>query len=478
MSFHLKQFNNHLFRIMKKMNKRIIFTILLVNILSPPAILGQQDKRPNQSVPFNLRYFNFDYDVTGVRSNSLGGAFIGVADDATAATINPAGLTILTHIETSVRILIRRTESKELTGNRKKWNEKKDYPHLESDLSYANITVPFKKFTFAGYWEVKSHNINRYEYEQVITPEFNAPISLQQMLQFDGTCPGRKVYTDLQVMNFGLAGAYPFPTFRLSLGLSFQITKLDFSLSEKQYVDASLLTGEFDLKGNIAENTYSIRTIDENDWDVSYTLGLLFKPCSKFSIGIVYNKYPKLQVDSEIFYPTFFIGNSTFLSARDEDEKIILKFPDSYGIGFYYRLTDWLRISSDIKRIEYSDILPDSLASIIQVHDESGEYVRPNNCPGLKIDDATEFHVGVEYLLPLKNIKFAIRGGFYTDPFHLPYAVCDNPTLKVLFPREKDLVHFTAGFGIGIKDITIDAAAKVSTHLIECESIFSLGIRF
>jgi len=170
-AIHLKQFKNHLFRMMKKMRKRIIFTILLVNILSPSAILSQDDKRPNQSVPFNLRYFQVDYGVSGARSNSLGGAFIGVADDATAATINPAGLTVLTHLETSTHILIRRIETKELSSNREKWNEKKDYSHLESDLSYGNITIPFRRFTFAGYWEVKSHNTNRFEYEQVITSE-------------------------------------------------------------------------------------------------------------------------------------------------------------------------------------------------------------------------------------------------------------------------------------------------------------------
>jgi len=460
------------------MIKRITFIILLVNILSsPPELFCQVHERPNQSVPFNFRYFQIDYGVSGARANSLGGAFIGVADDATAATINPAGLTVLTRLETSAHILLRRSEIKELAGSREKWNKKKDYSHLETDLSYGNITVPFKKFTFAGYWDVKSHNTSQFEYEQVVTSELKLPLTLPQMLQCIGTCPGCKVHSNLQVMNLGLSVAYPFITYRLSLGFSLQVTKLDFSLSETQYFDASLLKGDFNLKGNIAENIYSIRTIDESDWDFSYSLGMLFKPTSRLSVGLVYNKYPELQVNSEIFYPTFFIDNSTFLQVKAENEKINLKVPDSYGIGLYYKITDWLRISADMIRIKYSDILQDSLVNVIKVYDESGKSSIPYNFPDLKINDATEFHFGVEYLLPLKKVKFALRGGIYNDPFHFPYAVDDNPTLKILFPKEKDLIHFTAGFGFGIKNITIDFAAKVSTQLKEIESIFSLGMR-
>ena len=264
------------------MMNRIFFSLLLINLLSPSALFSQDDKRPNQSVPFNLRYFQVNHDVSGARSNSLGGAFIGVADDATAATINPAGLTVLTHLETSTHILIRRIETKELAGNRENWNQKKDFSHLETDLSYGNITIPFKKFTFAAYWDVKSHYTSRFEYEQANMPELKPPSSLQQMLQFDGSYPGRKAHVNLQVMNIGLAGAYPFPAVRISLGLAFQITRLNFSLLEKQYIDASLLTGDFDPKGNIAENLYSIRSINDSDWDFSYTLGFLFKPSSKF----------------------------------------------------------------------------------------------------------------------------------------------------------------------------------------------------
>ena len=46
--------------------------------------------------------FDFRFNTPGARANAMGAAFIGLADDATAAYSNPAGLTILTKPEISI----------------------------------------------------------------------------------------------------------------------------------------------------------------------------------------------------------------------------------------------------------------------------------------------------------------------------------------------------------------------------------------
>ena len=48
-----------------------------------------------------FRNFQFSFVNPGARSGAMGGAFIGLADDATATEANPAGLTILTKPEVS-----------------------------------------------------------------------------------------------------------------------------------------------------------------------------------------------------------------------------------------------------------------------------------------------------------------------------------------------------------------------------------------
>ena len=60
----------------------------------------------------------FDFLTPGARSMATGGAFIGAADDATAAFTNPAGLAWLTKREVSVEGRFRRFETPFLSGGR------------------------------------------------------------------------------------------------------------------------------------------------------------------------------------------------------------------------------------------------------------------------------------------------------------------------------------------------------------------------
>ncbi|MCB1033930.1 MAG: hypothetical protein KDD47_08875, partial [Acidobacteria bacterium] len=49
-----------------------------------------------------LATLQFNFTTPGARSLGLGGAFLGLADDATAAYTNPAGLTVLSKPEVSL----------------------------------------------------------------------------------------------------------------------------------------------------------------------------------------------------------------------------------------------------------------------------------------------------------------------------------------------------------------------------------------
>src|SRR5262245_57678900 len=60
----------------------------------------------------------FDFINPGAKSLALGGAFVGVADDATAAFANPAGLTFLATPELSGELSLARTNTLALKGGR------------------------------------------------------------------------------------------------------------------------------------------------------------------------------------------------------------------------------------------------------------------------------------------------------------------------------------------------------------------------
>ena len=69
-----------------------VLALLLVGLLAPAAVPGQEAVVPLQ----------FSFSDPGARSMGFGGAFVALADDATAAFSNPAGLTQLLRPEISI----------------------------------------------------------------------------------------------------------------------------------------------------------------------------------------------------------------------------------------------------------------------------------------------------------------------------------------------------------------------------------------
>src|ERR1041384_6737719 len=69
----------------------------LIVLLAVPA-MGQ-----NVDIE-SLSGLQFNFGNPGARSLAMGGAFLGLADDASAAEANPAGLTILRKPEVSIEV--------------------------------------------------------------------------------------------------------------------------------------------------------------------------------------------------------------------------------------------------------------------------------------------------------------------------------------------------------------------------------------
>src|SRR5258708_22341673 len=70
------------------------FAVLLVVTVGAAPLRGQADA--------SFEGFKFNRSLRGARSLALGGAFVALADDATAAYANPAGLSILESPEVSI----------------------------------------------------------------------------------------------------------------------------------------------------------------------------------------------------------------------------------------------------------------------------------------------------------------------------------------------------------------------------------------
>ena len=162
------------------------------------------------------------------------------------------------------------------------------------------------------------------------------------------------------------------------------------------------------------------------------------------------------------------------------EEEIVFKIPDSYGFGTLYRITDDLTIAIDIVRIEYSDLLEEVDTNLPEddISDDELEIsVDQDGLADLVIDDATEFHFGVEYILHTRGVGIPLSIGIFTDPAHVVFTTIDDVNLKRQFPKEEDQIHFTGGVGITLNNnLTFDAALSVSEDIIEL--LVSTVIRF
>lgn len=320
------------------MIKKISIIVLLKFLFTSAVSYCQNaDEKPFGIDFLNPWYFQINYSIPGARANSLGGAFIGVADDATAASINPAGLTILRDPETSAHIRLSRPGISGLYGDAVLSGEKTEYSLSRADLSYGSVVFPLEKFALAlaAYWDIEMSAAYNFEYQQ----SSSAAIPNKHLSNFD-----------LKITNAGIAASHHIIPQRLRIGLSFQLTTLSIYLSELQYFTqiSKDLADDIAEINNKAPNEYSIKLIRDSNVQPGFKVGLLFNPFANnnFRIGFVYNyRNNYFNIKSKRFFPDVKADNWM------EDEKtstIKIKLPDFYGIGFYYELTNWLGFSTDV----------------------------------------------------------------------------------------------------------------------------------
>src|SRR6185369_1371458 len=90
------------------MSRSVLYVIVIVSILVSSPLFAITDEEI-------FRAFSINLSTPGARAIGMGGAFIGKADDATAAVTNPAGLTLLVKPELAAEW--RFSESKTVSTN-------------------------------------------------------------------------------------------------------------------------------------------------------------------------------------------------------------------------------------------------------------------------------------------------------------------------------------------------------------------------
>ena len=183
--------------------------------------------------------FEFSFSNPGARSMGFGGAFAGLADDATAAFANPAGLVQLAVPEVSIEGRSWSYSTPYVSGGRI-WGTPTGVgldstaglrtSTSETDLtglSFLSFAYPKGRWSFAFY----RHLLSNYEFEGTLNGLYSGPWP-----GFDGH---RREFAyqktvDLQIVSYAVAVAYEV-TEKLSLGLATNYFDGDIGLITNVY---------------------------------------------------------------------------------------------------------------------------------------------------------------------------------------------------------------------------------------------------
>ncbi len=429
--------------------------MLLASLISAGSVFGQQ-----------IVTLEFSFSNPGARSMALGGAFVALADDATAAYANPAGLVQLVEPEVSLEgrnwsystpfILGGRADGVP-TGIGLDTNPGLDEGESTAEftgLSFASLVYPMNRWSLAFY----AHRMAKFESFSTTQGLFADGSSFVGTDRWNDT-PGS---SSLEIIAFGFSAGYRVTD---SLSLGFGISYLDIDL---QSDSAGFLPDDDSLESFFAENTFRPERMI---WQAStqsggdsggVIAGLLWRATESWRLGGFY----RFGFDYK-WRREFNAGPAAPLDFPEFSSSELWILPDVFGLGAAYRSRSgrWT-VSLEWDRVEYSDLLD---KYIVAVTAEEGPFQQDPDARET-IPDADELRVGAEYVFLQAQPIVGLRLGAWRDPDHRIRAVEGDVFLRALLPPGDDQIHYTAGLGLVFGsfqiDFGIDSSALVDTASI------------
>jgi len=382
-------------RLSESIFRLVIFSIILgFTIFIIPNISSAQ-VFPRIEIPSSMTPVG-----SGARALGMGGAFIAVADDATAASWNPGGLTQLETPEVSVvGAYFDRTESNNF-GTNTSANDEQNIANY--NINYLSAAYPF---TFLNRNMIVSAS-HQYLYD--FSRELEYPNSYSDIsTTYNAT---GDVHHEGGLSAIGIAyGIQVTP--RFSFGITFNFwqdgvydNELKMDVNERGTGSAS---GNYYISNIQYIDTYSYKGFNVNMgalWNISnqLTFGLVIK--TPFTADLTH----KSNLEIEIDFPTVPELNQYYQSTSEDN--VELDIPMSYGIGFAYRFSDNLTASFDIYRTEWDDFT---------LTNEDGDETSPITGEPIEeadIDPTNQIRTGIEYLHITNTYVIPVRGGLFYDP--------------------------------------------------------------
>lgn len=407
-----------------------MFRFKLISVLAFIAVASSAFAITDEEI---FRSFAFNFLNPGARSTAMGGAFIGLADDATAAEANPAGLVILTRPEVSFEYRHTEVNAGELNSGSITNVPGLDLLVLTTNTiddqdqpSYVSVVFPAGSWTFG---------FSRQEFvktDAVVNEFIVTQLGLGGGATLDATILANgNVEQDIVNWNFA-AGVKLSESF--SLGATVRYATLDWNTDVKNFFTIPI-AGIVDVIG-----THT--SINDNDNSWGFNIGALWRT-PHASFGLVYKKSPKFEVTE--------VEDGLLIAGGARSFENVLKIPDNFGGGVAVKPNDNLTVTADVVYIKFDQLTEGFQAghSVFTVNTYTNDNLH------FKVDNGIDYKVGTEFVVFIGSTPVALRAGYLRkasnslvlDSFNglLPG---DQVILPVIFGQERDDTnHFTFGNG-------------------------------
>ena len=424
------------------MKRELTLVIAAALLAASGTVSALTDTETNASIPFNLAN-------PGARSMGMGGAFVGLADDATAAYTNPAGLTQLVTPEISVEGRHTEYSIPHVTGGSAAFDpfngsgiDTGDADSSRTNLSFIAFVYPHERWSFAAYRdELVSFRTDFASNSDGVALALD-PVPYQ-------TYPVT-ANADLKIIDYGVSAAFKAgDNVSIGAGLSYYDFDIRTLMTRVAFAGNSL-----DLPAGTPLNQQAQRGSDN---DVGVNLGARLVLSEHWSAGVTYRQGPKFD----------YAATSTVLGLNGDSPSVVVdlknvrfKVPDQFGAGLSWHPTDALVVNFDVDYIQYSQL----------THGMQSLFGNDTTMVSqLSIPNGAEVHLGGEYTFTQMAHPFSLRAGVWHDPRHsIEYKgdPGDDPNaaaLAALFHGGKgSQTHVAVGAGFAFAKFQIDAAADFS----------------
>ncbi|MGE3177210.1 MAG: OmpP1/FadL family transporter [Vicinamibacterales bacterium] len=409
---------------------------------------------------------DFRFVTPGARAVGMGVTFVGVADDATAAASNPAGLSNLRRPEFSVEVSASESSQSYLVGNQQNGrpcdvpcDRFQKFGRTSWSLpSFASVAVPAGDFTLAAFMNVQQRFTRRFDLEPRYVQARATPFGT--LGPSGQTAESGRL--DVSVRNYGLGGAWVARPW-LSVGGTLVVSHLDLESRGENIEDGILRSRTTTAASGLRPSVFA---------------GALARPTRHTTVGLAFYRGTTFPMRTEIA-GTF--GNPPGASPPDrclnqsfqrperqcephpalETDYVV---PSRLAVGGAFRASAALTLAGEVARVGYSSLVTDHF-QIVDFRFAGG--LEKDN---FFVKDVREYHVGAEYRHRTGEHVVALRAGAFSDPPHgLRFKVTNTSSAQAVQnfvfntnARQTTRIGATVGLGVTFGNrLQTDAAVSL-----------------